>query len=285
MTDMSGRVCFVTGSTHGIGLATATALARAHATVVVHGRDPSRVDEVSRALRARTGNRQVSGLATDFSALADVRRLAEELGARHDRLHVLVNNAGAMTFPRRRTADGFEWHFGVNHLAPFLLTNLLLDRLKASAPARIVTVASSAHRRNPIRLDDLNFERDYEGLAAYGRSKFANILFTMELVRRLAGSNVTANAVHPGYVVTNLATAADLPRLGRWVMAVLKPLMLSPDQGAAAPIYLASSPEVAAVTGKYFVKCKEAAPDPRALDADLARRLWERSAELTGLAT
>lgn len=258
---MTGRTCFVTGATHGIGLATATALARAGATVVLHGRDSERVEAVSRRIQEQTGNRSVSGLIADFSSLAEVRRLASEFDAQHGQLHVLVNNAGASTFGgHRRTRDGVEWHFGVNHLAPFLLTSLLLDTLKASAPSRVVTVASAAHRRNPVNLDDLDFERGYRTLAAYGRSKFANILFVVELARRLAGTGVTANALHPGVVATNLAGTMPAPL--RWIFTLMRPIMLSSEQGAETSIYLATSPDVDGVTGRYFVKCREGAADP-----------------------
>lgn len=278
---MKGRVCLVTGASHGIGFATASALAAAGATVVLHGRDPERVETLCRMIQQHTGSQSVSGLAADFSSLSEVRRLAAELIARHQRLHVLVNNAGASVSGRHRTADGFEWHLGVNHLAPFLLTNLLLETLEASAPSRVVTVASVAHRGNPVDLDDLDFEQGYGSFAAYGRSKSANILFTVELARRLAGTGVTANALHPGVVATNLASTMPAPL--RWIVTLLKPVMASPEQGAETSIYLATSPEVDGVTGRYFVKCREATADAPATDADRARRLWARSAELAGL--
>jgi NAD(P)-dependent dehydrogenase (short-subunit alcohol dehydrogenase family) len=204
MAEMTGRVCLVTGATHGIGKATAEALARMGATLVVHGRSPERVDEVCRGIRARTHNDAVSGITADYESLDEVRRMAEVVRTTHPRLHVLVNNAGGSRRPYQRTRDGFEWHFGVNHLAPFLLTRLLLDTLTASAPARVVLVSSEAHRRSRIDLDDLNFERGYGTLAAYGRSKSANILFTVELANRLRGTGVTANALHPGVVRTNI---------------------------------------------------------------------------------
>jgi NAD(P)-dependent dehydrogenase (short-subunit alcohol dehydrogenase family) len=279
-TGAAGRVCFVTGSTHGIGLATAAALARTGATVILHGRSPDRLDAVARTLTRQTGNRHVSGLTADFSSLDDVRRLARDVKSRHERLDVLVNNAGALSFGRRTTADGFEWHVGVNHLAPFLLTNLLLDTLQTGPPARIVNVASLAHRNNPIDLDDLNFERGYRTFAAYGRSKCANILFTVELARRLAPARVTANTLHPGVVFTNLLhTSLTM----RWVWRLLRPALLSPEEGARTSIFLATSPEVEGVTGRYFVRCREATPEPYATDRTQAQRLWERSAALTGL--
>ena len=280
MQEMSGRVCVVTGSTHGIGQVTAEALARMGATVVVHGRNPERVDEVCRTIRDRTGNSDVTGIAADFASLAEVRRFAATVAERHPRVHVLVNNAGAASTTYRKTADGFEWHFGVNHLAPFLLTNLLLDRIVASAPARIVVVSSEAHRGNAVDLDDVNFERGrYRTLAAYGRSKFANILFTVELARRLEGTGVTANALHPGFVHTNLG--ADATGVMKWIVRAATLLGLSPEEGAKTSIYLASSPEVATTTGRYFAKSRVAAPSPAAVDPELARRLWEKSEALT----
>jgi NAD(P)-dependent dehydrogenase (short-subunit alcohol dehydrogenase family) len=278
---MEGRTCLVTGATHGIGFCTAEALARMGARVVVHGRNPERVATVERTLRERTGSSAISGVVADFSSLDAVGRMAAELRARHERLDVLINNAGGLTLERQTTRDGFEWHFGVNHLAPFLLTNLLLPSIHAGSQSRIVSVASDAHRRAAIDLDDLNFERGYSGRAAYARSKFANILFAAELARRLQGSGVTSNSLHPGVVATNLFDALKPPL--SWILAVLKPLLLSPKAGAKTSIYLATSPEVEGVSGQYFTQCREHAPVPAATDADLGRRLWERSAQLCGI--
>lgn len=276
---MNGRVCLVTGSTHGIGQVTAEALARMGATVVVHGRHPDRVDQVCRAIRERTTNQNVSGIAADFESLDDVRRLASAFLSKHRQLHVLVNNAGGGRSGYQKTKDGFEWHFGVNHLAPFLLTTRLLDTLVRTAPARIVVVSSAAHRRNPVKLDDLNFEREFRGFGAYGRSKFANVLFAVELARRLEGTGCTANALHPGFVRTNIFD--NTTGVVKLIIRLFRPLMSSAEKGAQTTIYLATSPDVAATSGKYFVKCREEAPDPAVLDAELARRLWERSAALT----
>ena len=281
MIDLTGRRCIVTGATNGIGRATAHALAEMGAAVVVHGRNAAAVETVRRAITDATRNAQVTGVLADFSSLADVRRMAGELAAQ-GRIDVLVNNAGTMARARKTTADGFEWQFGVNHLAPFLLTNLLLDTLKRSDSARIVTVASQAHRRGTIDFDDLQLERTrYSGFRAYGASKLANILFTSELSRRLAGTGITANCLHPGVVATNIFNAGGvvgkiIGLLGRW-------FLLSPSDGAATSVYLASSPDVAAVTGKYFDKCREVAPTSAASDASAAARLWEVSERLTGL--
>ena len=224
MIDLTGRRCVVTGATNGIGRATAHALAAMGATVVVHGRNAAAVEAVRRAITEATRNAQVTSAVADFSSLADVRRMAGELAA-HGRIDVLVNNAGTMTRSRKTTADGFEWQFAVNHLAPFLLTNLLLHTLEKSDSARIVTVASEAHRRATLAFDDLQSERTrYSGLRAYGASKLANILFTAELSRRLAGTSVTANCLHPGVVATNIFSAGGgvigkiIGLLGRWFL-------------------------------------------------------------------
>jgi NAD(P)-dependent dehydrogenase (short-subunit alcohol dehydrogenase family) len=284
MNDLRDRVCLVTGATHGIGRATAEALAKMGATVLVHGRDSLVVGVVCREISRSAGAGTVSGFVADFSSLAAVRRLAKELTTQHSHLDVLVNNAGTSTIERKETPDGFEWTFGVNHLAPFLLTNLLLDALKKSKAARIVNVASMAYRRAQLDFDDLQAARKkYSTLGAYGASKLANILFTLELARRLEGtSTLTANCLHPGVVATNIFR--NLGTIGRVFTVVGRPFMLSPKRGAETSIYLASSPNVAKVSGKYFDKCKEAPLLPHATDMATAGRLWEVSERLTGLA-
>ena len=281
MTDMSGRICLVTGATRGIGRATAEALAKSGAHVLLHGRDSASVGAVCHEM-VRYG--QVDGVVGDLSSLAAVRKLATEVAAQYPRLDVLVNNAGTGTRRRQTTGDGYERTFAINHLAPFLLTNLLLERLKAGKAARVVTVSSMAHRGAKLDFDDLNWEtRKFSGLGAYGASKLANILFTVELASRLAGSGVTANCLHPGVVATNIFTAFG-GRTGKVFTVLLRPFMLSPADGAKTSIYLASSPEVANVTGKFFDKCREVPPTPAAQDAAAAKRLWDVSAKLTGLA-
>jgi retinol dehydrogenase-12 len=280
MTDLSGRICLVTGATRGIGRATAEALAKMGAQVLIHGRDSASVGAVVREM-VRYG--QVAGVVGDLGSLAAVRRLAKDVAARHPRLDVLVNNAGTGSLGRAPTADGFERQFAVNHLAPFLLTNLLLERLKASSAGRVVTVSSMAHRSGKLDFDDLNWERrKYSGLGAYSASKLANILFTTELARRLGGTQVTANCLHPGVVATNIFNTIGFG--ARLVGVLFRPFMLSAAKGAVTSVYLASSPEVANVTGKFFDKCREAATAPAAQDTAAARRLWEISERLTGLA-
>jgi NAD(P)-dependent dehydrogenase (short-subunit alcohol dehydrogenase family) len=280
MTDLNGRICLVTGATRGIGRATAEALAKMGAHVLIHGRDSASVGAVCREM-IRHG--QVSGVVGDLGSFAAVRKLASEIAAQHPRLDVLVNNAGTSTRRREVTVDGCERTFAVNHLAPFLLTNLLLDRLKAGKAARVVTVSSMAHRGGGLDFDDLAWEkRKYRWLRAYGDSKLANILFTLELARRLEGSGVTANCLHPGLVATNIF--GSLGAVGKVIAVLFRPLMLSPANGAKTSVYLASSPEVANVTAKFFDKCREVAPTASAQDAAAARRLWEISEKLTGLA-
>jgi len=282
MTDLSGRICLVTGATRGIGRATAEALARMGAQVLLHGRDSASVGAVVREM-VRYG--QVTGVVGDLSSLAAVRKLAKEVAAQHPRLDVLVNNAGGGARRREITVDGLERTFAVNHLAPFLLTNLLLERLKASSAGRVVTVSSMAHRGGKLDFDDLNWERrKYSTLGAYSASKLANILFTTELARRLGGSTVTANSLHPGVVATNIFNNS-MGVTGRIFTVLFRPFLLSPAKGALTSIYLASSPEVANVTGKFFDKCRETPTAPAAQDAAAASRLWEISERLTGLAT
>lgn len=280
--DLRGRVFLVTGATSGIGLVTARELARRGGTVALVAREDARGAATVAAIRRETGNDAVDFLRADLSAQADVRRLAEEFLGRYGRLHVLVNNAGALFVARQETADGLERTFALNHLAPFLLTNLLRDTLAANAPARVVTVASTAHQGAHIPFDDLQQTRHrYAGLRVYGQSKLANILFTHELARRLAGTGVTANALHPGFVATGFAKNNGIAaRLG---MTVLRPFEISPERGARTSIYLAAAPEVAETTGEYFVKYQPARSSRESYDVDAEQRLWEVSARLTGL--
>ncbi|MER3407866.1 MAG: short-chain dehydrogenase, partial [Nitrososphaera sp.] len=285
----------VTGATSGIGKEIAAGLASMGATVVVAGRDRGRCEAAVSEMRKRSegSGPQLSYLAADLSLLADVRRLADEFSAAHDRLDVLVNNAGAFSAERRVTVDGLEYTFAVNHLAPFLLTNLLIGRLRAAASAssssssstpaarsRIVTTSSVAHKGTSMDFDDLQFERrKYSGIKAYSQSKLANILFTRELARkRLDAGQVTANCFHPGAVRTGLVRNGVYAA----VWSVAGPFMLTPEKGADTGIYLASSPEVEGVTGGYFVKRKKVEPSAEAQDDSAAARLWQVSEELTG---
>lgn len=276
---MTDRVCLVTGSTSGIGEATARALADLGATVFVHGRDPVRCERVASSMREAAGNPRVEAIVADFASLAAVRSLAEEVGERTSQLHVLINNAGAMFPTYRETADGLEAMFAVNHLAPFLLTNMLLDLLKSSRPSRVINVASGAHRRQALDFSDLQSRRTYEARAVYGRSKLMNVLFTRELARRLAGSGVTVNAVGPGIVHTEFGLKDGM---GQEQQAVMD-RGITPAEGARTSVYLATEPEMAAVTGGYFQQCAPAEIGEAAQDDEAARRLWDVSARLVGL--
>jgi retinol dehydrogenase-12 len=277
---MSGEVCVVTGATSGIGRATAAALAARGAQVVLVGRDRSRAEAAVAEVAAAGGPAPRLEIA-DLASMGQVRALADRLGAL-ERIDVLVNNAGLMAGQRRVTPDGYDEVLAVNHLAPFLLTNLLLGQLTAAGPARVITVTSDAHASARLDLDDLQLERGWAGWRAYAGSKLANILFTRELARRLAASAVTANCAHPGLVRTRFGREVRGPmRVG---VALARPFMLSPQRGAATIVYLATSPEVAGATGGYYVKSRPREPSPAARDDAAARRLWQLSEELTGLA-
>ena len=277
--SMHGKVALVTGATAGIGEVTARELARMGATVVGVARNPQKAARVTQAIQAATGA-QVDFLIADLSSLAQVRRLADEFKRRYTRLDVLINNAGAVNMNRQETVDGYEMTFALNHLSYFLLTNLLLDVLKASAPSRIVNVSSDASRGGRINFDDIEGRRSYSGFGAYSQSKLANILFTFELARRLRGTGVTANALHPGFVATNFGhNNGGLMTFG--IGLIQRVVALKPEQGAATQIYLASSPEVEGVTGQYFDKSKAVQAPPAAYDEATARRLWELSEQMT----
>ena len=277
--SVAQRLAVVTGASSGIGLHTAIGLARAGMRVVIAGRDRNRTEAARRLVTERSGADRVEVALADFSRLGDVRRLADAILAGHDRLDVLINNAGLFSPRYRLSADGIELTFSVNHLAPFLLTNLLLDRLKASAPARIVTVASEAHRRNRIDIGDLARPRDWTMMRAYGRSKLCNILFTRELASRLDPNEIVATCLHPGMVATGIGQRGGLTELG-W--RLLKPFMVNPEMGAVTPVFLATVPDAKFFHGGYVIRKALTQPDQAALDSDLARRLWEESARLVG---
>ena len=276
--SMSGRICMVTGANAGIGKATALGLAKMGGTVVMVCRSRERGEATLAEIKQESGNASVHLLLADLSSQDDIRRLAAAFNAKVPALHVLINNAGIIPRKRTVTGEGFETQFAVNHLAYFLLTHLLLDILKASAPARIVTVSSQVHHGASIDFDDLQSERAYRPTRVYASTKLANVLFTYELARRLEGTGVTANCLHPGSVATNLL-ADFLPTPLRFVTKIVG---VSPEKGAQTPLYLATSPEVEEVTGKYFVNQKPAASSKLSNDRDLARRLWQVSEKLTG---
>jgi retinol dehydrogenase-12 len=275
----------VTGATGGIGLQTARVLAQMGHSVLIHGRDPRKGEAAAKEVRSTAAaNVEVSFLQADFASLAQVRELAAQVVASVPRLDVLINNAGCGNFSRTVTTDGYETTFGVNHLAPFLLTNLLLDELKASGPARIVNVASRAHRGKEIDFDDLMSVRGYGVMRTYGRSKLANILFTRALARRLAGSKVTANCLHPGLIATGIGQTNALARLV-WKLMVKVRGGISVEEGARTSVYLATAPEVEGLSGGYYVKCRLAELQTRAeaVSDAVAERLWKVSEELAGL--
>jgi retinol dehydrogenase-14 len=282
---MAGRVCLVTGATSGIGRATAHALAGRGASVVILGRRRAELEAVAAEMRADTGNDNVTVLLADLASLESIRQAADRFRAEHDRLHVLINNAGVNLNHRRVTVDGFETTFAVNHLAPFLLTNLLLDLLERNAPSRVVTVSSTAFRRGRIDFDDLQAARSFSGIRAYSQSKLANVLFTNELARRLQGTGVTANSVHPGVVRgTGLGQGERFPLPIRVLWALVRPVMKSPEQGARTSVYAASSPDLEGVSGRFFVNSRPARTSAAAGDRALAERLWTVSSQLVGLA-
>ena len=283
---MQGRTVLITGASSGLGYEAALKLARLGANVVMVARDAQRGETALAAVKAVARPASVSLLRCDMASLAAVRALAKDVAARNDRLHVLVNNAGSVKMARETTPDGLEWTFAANYLGHFLLTNLLLDLLRRGAPSRIVSVSSVGHRQGTIDFDNLQFEHGgYKIMGAYGRSKLAQILFTRELARRLQGSGVTVNALHPGAVATGIWTRETLPWYARAPIALAKRLFMStPSEGADRILYLATSPDVEGATGGYYEKDRLVQPSPAARDEELTVRLWNESMRLAGLA-
>ena len=280
-TTMEGKICLITCGTNGIGKSTAQGLAKMGATVVIVGRNATKTAQVVEAIRAASGNKNVDFLLADLTSQQEVRELADEFKSTYPHLHVLLNNVGAAFLHRQLSVDGIEMTFALNHLASFLLTSVLLDTLKASAPARIINMSSGAHTSGKIEFDNLQGERAY-GFGAYPNAKLATILFTMELARRLEGSGVTVNTLHPGF------TATGFGKNNGKVMAALVSIVAtlvarSPAKGAETSIYLASSPGVEGLTGKYFYNSHVTRAAPQATDMAVARKLWEVSAKLVHL--
>ena len=276
---MTGKTVLITGGTGGIGKAAAIGLASMGARVGITGRDSARAQAAAAGIARESGNSAVDVFVADMSSQAEVRRLADEVLAAYPRLDVLLNNVGGFWNHRHVTADGLEHTFALNHLAPFLLTNLLLERLTASAPARVVTVSSGAQSMGRIDFDDLMGERKYSGSRAYDQSKLANVMFTYELAKRLEGTGVTATALHPG--LTSTAFSAEDPALG-WLVTILRPFMKSPTRGAETPIYLASSAEAEGISGQYFANRKAKKSHKSSYDSATTARLWQVSADLVG---
>ena len=281
---MRGKVCLVTGGSAGIGKAAATALAALGAEVIVAGRNPQRTRDAVEQIQSETGNPSVRYLLADLTNFQQVRDLAAAFQERYSHLDVLLNNAGAFFNARQVAESGVEMTFLVNYLAPFLLTNQLLGVLQTSAPARIVNVTSDAHKFGTLDLDDLGFRRGFFGIKAYARSKLATVLFTHELARRLQGSGVTVNAVHPGHVTTDI-WKTSFSILGPPLKYITSWFALTPQQGADTLVYLASSSAVAGVTGQYFVRRKAVPSSPASYDEGTARRLWEISEAMTSPST
>jgi NAD(P)-dependent dehydrogenase (short-subunit alcohol dehydrogenase family) len=278
-SSMQGKICMVTGANSGIGKATALALAQMGATVVMVCRDPARGEQARSEITTKSQNNAVDLLQADLSSQQSIRQLVETFQHHYTHLHVLINNAGAAFPGRRETVDGVEMTLAVNYLAPFLLTNLLLDVLKASAPARIVNVSSNSHKSGYIQMDDLQEEQHYRSMRVYGQSKLAVVLFTYELARRLQGTGVTANCLHPGFVATHFGQR-DVGLAFRLLVKLIGSFGTSPQEGAKTSIYLASSPEVEGVTNKYFVKSIPRRSAAISYDESLQRQLWEQSGKL-----
>ena len=282
--SMSGKICIVTGANGGIGKETALGLAQMGARVVMVCRNAEKGKAALEEIRRESGSSQVDLLIADMSSQASVRALAEQIRQKYPRLDVLVNNAGGAAPARTLSADGIEMTLATNHLGAALLTLLLLELLKASAPSRIVNVSSSEGQHARLDMNDLQFERrKNRGVASYRQSKLLMNVFTFELARRLAGTGVTANCLHPGAVATNIWSANPLPLIVKLIIAVVKPFMLSSKQGAAVSLYLATSPEVAQVSGEYFVKSKPAKSNPLSRDPKLMAEVWLWTEKMTSL--
>lgn len=276
--DLKDKICIITGATSGIGKETAIALAVKGARLVLPVRDVLKGEMLQKEIQDHHPDASVDIMPCNLASLQSIRQFAADFKSRYEHLHVLVNNAGIWETRRQLSEDGIELNFAVNHLAPFLLTNLLLDRLEQSTPARVVNVASEAHRQGKIYFDDLEFEKKFSSLKSYGQSKLANILFTKKLSQKLKGRGVTANCLHPGVVATSL-----FDKMPKILVGAMGLFMISPQKGARTSIYLASSPEVENISGEYFAKSKIKKPNQDALRQDIADKLWEISEKYVGL--
>lgn len=279
MSDLRGKTVLVTGATAGIGRETALGLAKLGAHVILVGRNPEKTQRVCDELKAASGHQHIDFLLADLSLLSEVRKVAAEFLARFGTLHVLINNVGAINLKREVTQEGFELTFAMNHLGLFLLTELLLPALQKAAPARIINLSSDAHRTTGLDFDDLQAERGYSSFKVYSRSKLMNVLFTRELAHRVAPMRITANAVHPGMVASDFINKPGT--LGRIANAFVGVFGLTPEAGARTSVFVASSPQVEGMTGRYFVKSKSVTPSRKARDEAAAKRLWDISERLT----
>ena len=284
-TNMQGKTILISGATNGIGKQSALELAKMGAQVVIIGRNKAKTEETLREIQTGSGNKDVHALIADLSSMAEVRRVAGDFRKQFSRLDVLLNNAGGYFADRQETVDGYEMTFALNHLSYFLLTNLLLDMVKASAPSRIVNVSSDAHSSSALDFNDLQLKNSYGmgGFKAYGMSKLMNVMFTYELARRLAGTGVTANSLHPGFV--NTGFGKNNRGLIQMIMGVITVFAIKPEDGARTSVYLSSSPEVEGVTGKYFDKSKAKKSTAVSYDEAAQKKLWDISEQLTGIAT
>lgn len=281
MEDLSGKIIMVTGATSGIGEETALELARRRATIILVGRSQARCEAAAARIKQDTGSSMVEYLVADLSSNAAIHQVARQFLDKHDRLDVLVNNAGSVFLIRRLSVDGIEMTFALNHMNYFILTLLLLEALKKSPAARIVNVSSNSHRGQRLDFDDLQLKKSYNVMKAYGRSKFANVLFTYELARRLVNFPITVNALHPGRVATRIWNKGGI--LNPLISVVMRSMAIPVEEGAKTVIYLASSPEVEGISGKYFTNCKAVPSDRATYDEAVAKRLWDASLQLSGL--
>ncbi len=282
---MKDKVCLITGATSGIGKATALALASTGATIVIVGRNEEKLKTVKKELQQKTGNQQIDFIISDLSSQKDVRNLVQTFKTRYQKLHVLINNAGLALTKRQVTVDGLEMTLAVNYLSRFLLTNLLIDVLKRSSPARIINVAGAYHAKGEIHFEDINLEHGYTSSRANSQTKLADVLFTYKLARQLEGSKVTVNCLHPGAVRTgSIYKDENTPLYMKFMYKLFSPFFQSPEKGAETTIFLATSPEVDGITGKYFVNKKIKKSAEKTYDTDLQNRLWKISSQLTNLA-
>lgn len=281
-SSLHGKICMVTGANSGIGKATALGLAQMGATVVMVCRDRTKGEEVQNEIKTKSGNNAGVLLLADLSSQQSIRQLAENFRQHYTHLHLLINNAGVFMLTRRETVDGLEMTLAVNHLAPFLLTNLLLDVIKNSAPARIVNVSSESHQSGSIKMDDLQGKKGYRSLNTYGQSKLAVVMFTYELARRLEGTGVTVNCLHPGFVATRIGQRGTGPIVRAAVKFIFR-FGISPEEGAKTSIYLATSPDVEGVTGKYFANSIPIRSATISYNESLQRQLWEESSKLVNI--
>lgn len=277
---MQGKIVLITGATSGIGKATARKLAAMGARLILVARNEEKLKSTITEISSATGNKELDYIPCDLSSMFEIRQMAKQFLQKFPHLDLLINNAGVIVPEYRRTVDGYEYTFALNHLGYFLTTGLLLEALLKHAPARIVSVSSVAHRWSDINFDDLMFERKYNPMKAYGQSKLANILFTRELALRLNGKGVTANCLHPGAV--NSQFGSEFKGIFKAGMSLFRPFMISPNKGAETIVYLATSPEVEGVSGRYFARKRVAKTSDAAEDMEKARKLWEISEKLSG---